>query len=200
MKPEYQHLNGRIGPEVVEKFGQDGMHWSCLGHDGEARLRWCVRYLCRDIQPDRRPLCFEIGTHRGVSSTILADAGCDVVTLDIEAYPLARRVWEHFGVVERITPLLTKDDIETARLAGNLRFDFAFIDGCHALASVQANFRAVQHCGRVIFHDYEHRCHRDRTVAFVDGLPYGRTTKLAPFAVWESPEVAGCPWGELVHE
>jgi hypothetical protein len=194
-------MSDGIKDELLREFGEDGMHWSCLGHDGQARLEWCVRHLTvgKPEFEHRRPVCFEIGTHHGVSSTIMARLGLDVITLDIEAYPLSKRVWEYFGVQGRISPLVTKGDPDTAMLAKNAQFDLAFIDGCHALESVRANFEAVNHCGRVIFHDYEHKCHRDRTVAFVDALDYGRTTKLAPFAVWESPEIAGCPWGRLAR-
>lgn len=193
---EYATL-GPIGEEIRRVFGDDGLHWSCLGRQGEARLTWCVQYLLlgkAEFQ-HRRPVLLEIGTHHGVSSTIIAALGVDVVTLDIREYPLARRVWAHFGVEGGIIPLITEGDHHTAQIAKEIHFDAAFIDGCHALASVRANFEAVKQCGRVIFHDYEHRLYRERTVAFVDALPYGRTTKLSPFAVWESPEIAGVPWG-----
>lgn len=198
MTNEYAKL-GSIGSEVKGIFGDEGIHWSCLGHQGEDRLVWCARYLTVG-NPEfehRRPVCLEIGTHHGVGSAILAIRGLDVITLDIDRYPIQRRIWAHFGVEARVSPLITTGDADTARLAQDMQFDLAFIDGCHEFASVAANFDAVKRCGRVIFHDYEHRKHRDRTVAFVDAIDYGRTTKLSPFAVWESPEVAGCPWGRL---
>lgn len=206
MKTEYADMKG-IGAEIQKAFGADGIHWSCLGHDGAEKLRWAYRYHWSKMlvmaqtgqaaPPRQEPIVVEIGTHRGVSSTILALQGARVITFDIEADPLRERVWNHFGVRDVVTPEHVSGDQEIADRLLSCDFDIAFIDGCHAYASVAANFEAVKKCGRVIFHDYEHEQHSKRTVKFVDELAYGATIKIAPFALWESPDAAGIPWGAL---
>jgi len=193
MKVEYMQMSRGIGQEVNKVFGEDGIHWSCLGWDGERKLKYLARRAYLDTRKDA-PAIVEIGTHRGVSSAILATMGWRVVTFDIEVQPLRDKVWTHFGCADKIDARLCNNDNHLATLLAPLKFDAAFIDGCHDYSSVSANFDAVARCGRVIFHDYELRCHKERTVRFVDELRHGRTTKIIPFAYWESEAVAKIPW------
>lgn len=175
-----------VGREAKEFFGDEALKSSCLGQNGEERLIWAVKNLAFS-HPDigsRRLRVAEIGTNLGVSSTILAKAGFDVVTFDVMFRPFREKVWDHFGVRPNITDYTVEDDAHTHAILQDEPFDIAFIDGCHELKSVQANFLTVKKCGRVIFHDYEHQLHANRTVKFVDELKSGQITKFAPFATW----------------
>lgn len=168
-------------------FGRDGLHWSCLGRDGESKLRALVIEALRTHRAPREPVIFEIGTHQGVSSVILAEYG-RVITVDVKDWPLRQSVWDHFGVSERCTFVPVHSNGHILELVKYHQFDLAFIDGNHEFESVKPNFRAVKKCGRVIFHDYTHNeFHQHRTVKFVDSIPIGRVTKLPPFALWEAP-------------
>lgn len=191
MSTDYRGTEGLL-LEVKRVFGDDGIHWSCLGNHGEKKLEALIRLAAPELVQRGRMNIVEIGTHQGVSSVILARYG-DVTTFDTKAFDLRDKVWEQFGVRDCMTPILTQGDPFTASVLENMEFDLAFIDGCHEIANVKANFEAVQKCGRVIFHDYEPRLHGERTVKFVDGLRDGRTTKLIPFALWEGNERV-YPW------
>ena len=179
--------------EIVEKaLGKDGTHWSCLGKDGERKLRSLIVHAF----PRKRTLkIVEIGTHRGVSACILSAYGM-VDTYDVKDWDLRDRVLEIVGPINKVNFHLipTGEDVAKGNdwLTGGLKdksFDLAFIDGNHAYESVMKNFRAVKHCGVVIFHDYTHnKFHEARTVAFVNQIPAGRITKYKGFAMWQSLE------------
>lgn len=195
MNDEYEHLKGLVGPEVVARFGADGIHFSCLGYDGERKLRYLLD-LARSTYSVDRPLhVLEVGTHRGVSSTIMATSGLDVITFDIEVHPLREEIWEHFNVRTQIDARACEGNADLAKKVERIAFDIAFIDGNHEYKSVADNFAAVKHCGRVVFHDYEHKRHAGRTVKFVDELPAGQIIKLTPFALWLSHGAVGTPKG-----
>lgn len=189
MNNEFDPIHGGLQEEIRKTFGKDGLHWSCLGNDGERKFRMLIEMALATIPEEPRIL--EIGTHRGVSTTILAQFGC-VMTYDIIDWPLRHKVWEHFGVTGRIHSVVLNSSVEkgNALLAAALNevdFHLAFVDGNHEYESVKANFQAVKKCGRVIFHDFTYnQRHIPRTVRFVNQISHGRITKMPPFALWES--------------
>jgi len=184
----YHLLSGATTEELVRVFGKDGLHWSSLGWRGEEKLLWLAE---RAI--GKSGVVLEIGTHQGVSATVLARAGYWVVTFDIFEFPLRNEIWEHFEVRDRITPIIVKDNQDLHEKAQEISFDLAFVDGNHSYKSVQENMASVVKCGRVIFHDYEPVVHAERTVKFVNSLPMGCTYKMEPYAMWLSFEACGVP-------
>ncbi len=199
MSREYADNHGLLG-ELKRAFGENGIHWSCLGWDGERKLKHLVLETTRALpEPESLPHILEIGTHRGVSSVILSHFGT-VTTFDVHDWPLRHKIHDHFGVTNRVTCVVCENAEQVHREIARLDFDIAFIDGCHSYEAVRMDFAAVRRCGRVIFHDYEPRLHGQRTVRFVDNLRDGRTTKLMPFALWESPEVIGVNAFQKIEE
>ena len=177
-----------LGQRLQERFGPDGTHWSCLG--GNGLKKFCTLIEMAFGKRDNLKIV-EIGTHRGVSSCILARYGT-VETFDIKDWNLRDEVIEFFGMTNRVKfkqiPCGSVQD-GNAKLTNWLKektFDLAFIDGNHEYESVEENFEAVKHCGTVIFHDYSrNNFHEHRTVKFVDSIPEGKVTPLEPFALWQ---------------
>jgi hypothetical protein len=193
--PEYRDANisTGVGPEVKRVFGADGIHWSCLGCKGEVKLGYFARRALDSVN-SATPTILEIGTHRGVSSTILAKCGFRVITYDVKLWPLQEKVWEHFKVRDQIDARLVKNNLRLAQELEGLEFDAAFIDGDHSYKAVLENFAAGRKCGRVIFHDYGPVNFLERVVKVVDEIRTGVTHKCIPYAYWESAEIAGLPY------
>jgi hypothetical protein len=181
-----------LAQRIRDAFGSDGLHWSCLGRDGERIVKRLIHLAAPTFTGEisSGPLrIVEIGTHQGVSAVILSQFG-EVDTFDIKHWTLRDEILAHFGCVEKVRTHIVEDNKDLARQLDQMEFDLAFVDGKHDYADVAANFQAVKKCGRVIFHDYAHnRFHEERTVKFVNSLPDGRTTKMEPFALWESEQV-----------
>jgi len=194
-----------ITSKVLERFGATGTHWSILEDDGEYQL--CT--LVSELFPLRHDLSIvEIGTHQGVSASVLAKFGI-VNTYDVVDWPLRDEIIEHLGNSHRIEFKLIPTENGGKQLPGepdrmniiregnewlsaelrNKTFDIAFIDGNHEHESVVQNFESVKHCGVVVFHDYnKNQFHNHRTVRFVDSIPknYGGNIRTnEPFAVWQ---------------
>lgn len=179
-----------FGERLKGKFGHAATHWSCLGRNGLHHFTAIIE----EAFGKRDDLkIVEIGTHRGVSASILARYG-NVETFDIKDWDIRDELIEFLGMTARVKftliPCLSVEE-GNAILTDWLKhktFDLAFIDGNHAYDSVLENFEAVKHCGTVIFHDYNHnQFHELRTVEFVDSIPdtYGGTVVIMGlFAMW----------------
>lgn len=190
---------------ITEKFGRDGLHWSCLQMDGERILTEMVKQ-----HPDagKRPLnIVEIGTHYGVSACILSRWG-DVETFDIEHFEQMKTVIESFqgqyGIVEYVE---ADPDVLREIIKGRIQYaDIAFVDGGHTYADIAADFNAVKSCGHVIFHDYTVAAHYPGVVKFIDELAEknpSEVLRVEPFALWSDgePHVASkYLWGKSIEK
>ena len=96
------------------------------------------------------PVLVEIGTYRGISTSIMARYGV-VHTYDIEIQPEARRVWRTEGVSDRVYQHKVIERATQGVMP--VQFDAAFIDGDHSYEGVASDFEAVSHQARVVVFD-----------------------------------------------
>jgi hypothetical protein len=95
--------------------------------------------------------CFEVGTWNGLTAGILAQFFDEVVTVDIANNPEKNAVLEVMGA-KNVRCIHVADNEEKARIASNVAFDFAYLDGDHANDTAD-DFALVRRCGRVLFHE-----------------------------------------------
>lgn len=177
--PDEFDVSRGMGKDLLEHFGPDAISLSMLGFDGEK----IFVDLLKKIKPKK---AVEIGTFQGVSAVLLAKYSEEVFTFDIKEAPLKYKIWDYFGIRNKIKSFIVKDSEELYKKLKDLDFDLAFIDGCHDYNTVKADFENVKKCGRVIFHDYRpwpNSTHRGRTVKFVDSLGES-VEKIPSFAYW----------------
>lgn len=91
--------------------------------------------------------CIEIGTCHGLTAIVLARYFDEVVTIDIEPFPLKHEI-AAFLRVKNIRFVDVKDNAEKAEVIRALEFDAAFCDGDHARDTL------VARCGRVLLHEH----------------------------------------------
>lgn len=115
-------------------------------------------------------IAVEIGTYKGVSTAYIAQFANKVYTFDIRDYPEKYKVWEDLKVKDKICYYTIKGKNENflgefepernrlniKNILGNIKFDFAFIDGEHNYKAVKDDFEMVKKCGRVLLHDANH--------------------------------------------
>lgn len=99
----------------------------------------------------------EIGTCRGLSALLLARFGT-VFTLDVQTYDGMQKVMDEVpklpgqGAIVRV---VSRDPDEARRLVGSMRFDVAFIDGCHVYEWVRRDIAFARTVSdTLVFHDY----------------------------------------------
>jgi hypothetical protein len=197
----YAGMDGILG-KLKRKFGDDGPHWSCLGFDGETKLRSLLEdHLGLEAHPEGEcpeVAILEIGTHYGVSASILAEYG-RVWTYDIEDFPMRAKVLAFLGQSGRVTAnVLSKTGPEADKWflkhLPKIPARLAFVDGDHSYEAAAANFQAVKHTGAVIFHDYKpgNRAHDPNVVRLVHELEAeddgSVVIKLPHFALWMAQE------------
>lgn len=132
----------------------------------------------------------EIGTYRGCTTAALATYCNRVVTIDLAHGRLERNnethdrwmFWESLGI-RNVELHLIANEKEKADALEGLDFDFAFIDGAHDALSVRRDFKLVERCGCVLFHDYEPTGKHPEVAQFVDSLP-GHIEHMDLFALW----------------
>lgn len=95
----------------------------------------------------------EIGTHKGISACYMAQFAKKIFTFDVKDYRVKYKVWEDFGVKDRIFYFTVKDRDDVEEVLDSIKFDFSFIDGKHTYEDVKADFEMVKHCGKVLLHD-----------------------------------------------
>jgi hypothetical protein len=99
--------------------------------------------------------CLEIGTYQGITALVLSQFFDQVTCVSVDDDP--RRIIKHDIVnylgIENITFHDVKNNAEKAQLIKSLKFDFAYVDGDHVNDS-HLDFSLVEHCGRVLFHEY----------------------------------------------
>ena len=105
-----------------------------------------------------------------------------VYTVDILEFQEAMYLWHCFGVADKITYLVVKDNAAKKQAIETIDFDFAFIDGSHEYEDVKFDFEITKRCGRVLFHDYP-TC--PGVMKFIDELPQNKVRIDVPFAYYE---------------
>ncbi len=150
-------------------------------------------------------IALEIGTHKGLSTVVLASKANMVYTFDVYDWKENNLIWGAFGVKNKIKPFILRElkikdkyienyegweivsdkvDQEASNklineVIKNLDFDFALIDGWHNYKSVKANFKMVKKCGKVLFHDYKRYPEIEKFCDEIKAKPIGA------FAYWE---------------
>jgi predicted O-methyltransferase YrrM len=104
-----------------------------LLHPGQAS--WAVsdkvlHYFARVVKPTDRT----IETGAGYSTIVLASLAAEhvAITNDLESANLTRAYLRRLGLDEKVTMLTEPSEIALPKLPETERFDFAFVDGCHA--------------------------------------------------------------------
>lgn len=129
---------------------------------------WLLSSACSQLEQAleavKEPInfCIEIGTHNGLSSTILTHYAKRVFTFDV-ALRNQEYVWSLFGVRKKISAIVSERknlEWELNYIKTNnywqekeYKFDFAFVDGSHEYEVVKMDFELVKFTGRVLFHD-----------------------------------------------
>ena len=103
----------------------------------------------------------EIGTYKGISAAWMAQFANKVITFDIKDYSEKYKLWEIFGLKNKIQFYKINNRIEIAKILKDIDFDFAFIDAAHNGSAVRRDFELVEKCGRVLFHDTHVKTYAD---------------------------------------
>jgi hypothetical protein len=162
---------------LMKEFGYRILRGSAAGWKNGQMYEKKFRSYLKDIKN-----ALEIGTWRGVGTSILAHYADSVTTVDIRYYDIAPRVWLWAGILPKIKYYVAKDNENKREYINSLDFDFAFIDGMHTYDEVKFDFECVKRCGRVLFHDYTEAC--PGVMKFIDELE--GVEKDDPFALWTS--------------
>lgn len=146
--------------------GFEDCHWlfssNGLNH-GLSRLEFDeAAYLFRLARRLDRPTCVEIGRYRGGSTFLLAAAGAEVLSIDIDASMYARdamsivNALERFGLREQVQLVLADSRLYPASPNS---VDVLFVDGAHSYEGVRADFEhwwhAVRPGGHLLLHDVD---------------------------------------------
>jgi len=96
----------------------------------------------------------EIGTYRGLSTTVMASMCGDVYTFDIKCWKKDTDfLWNTFKVRGNIYYYIVEDSSVTKFIMEGKPFDFAYIDGNHSIKSAKYDFEITKECGHVLFDD-----------------------------------------------
>lgn len=118
-------------------------------------------------------IAVEIGTHKGMGASYIAQFANKVYTFDVVDYLEKYKAWYELKISNKIyfytiksrdvvdgifknifgEYKLTGRELNIEPILNAIEFDFAFIDGNHTYRDVRADWEAVKKCGRVLFHD-----------------------------------------------
>ena len=114
----------------------------------------------KDLKID---IAVDIGTCNGIATAYIAQFANKVYTFDIKERPVMHKVWDdlevrdkiYFYVIKGRDDNLSKDKraIDMGGVLDNINFDFAFVDDGHSENDLEEDFKLVQRCGKVLFHD-----------------------------------------------
>lgn len=96
--------------------------------------------------------CFEIGTWNGLTAVVLSRYFDQVVTVDIFHNPMRKRIIDFLGI-KNIVCVDIVDNDQKAKVAKDLDFDFAYMDGNHA-DDTELDWEITKRCGRVLMHEF----------------------------------------------
>lgn len=129
----------------------------------------------------------EIGTNYGISTVLLSKYAEKVYTFDIEDFAVKKEIFEMFGV-KNVIFYKIKNDKEKEEILKNLKFQFAFIDGNHF--EIPTDYKLLNHCGKILFHDYEtgwiKENFRTSVVRYINTLIKDVKEIVEPFAYLEN--------------
>jgi hypothetical protein len=134
--------------------------------------------------------CLEIGTYQGMSAVILSQFFERVICVSVDDD--MRRIIKHDIIkylgIQNIRFFDVKNNEEKHKLVRNFTFDFCYSDGDHA-NDTASDFALVQHCGRVLFHEYWPL--QPSVWNLVNALPQDEVTRAEYdcFAYWERKKV-----------
>jgi len=121
-----------------------------IGYPGWALLYYLV---LSTIDPEQETLVIETGTNFGASTIVLAQALSDsgahghvhTIEIDEQTHEKAKSQFAQSGVGDRITAHLGDAKAALPSVLDSIpQVDVAFLDGCHLLDDVVAEFRAVR--------------------------------------------------------
>ncbi len=179
--------------KLLKKFSNEELRLKFSAINDEEKMRDCIE-KCLKLYPIKgKKIAVETGTYHGLSTALLADYFDEVHTFDIPkekggyyiSSEIKYQIWNYLGIQEKIRFHLIKDDKEKEEILKTIKYDFAFIDGNHAVGC-KIDFKLLNSCGRILFHDYE----PDKRYGFylviynfinsLDNIVY----KNPPFALW----------------
>lgn len=173
---------------VVALYGEKAFRKSALN------IRDGAGVFDRVLGDGRYRRVLEIGTYKGISTAYIAQFVDRVITIDLEVGKLETNgetfdresFWANMGATNIELKLVSgyNEKAEFIRGLPVKAFDLAFIDA--GKNDIADDFNLVQHCGTVLFHDYDRRGkpELDAVYNFVNALPKHEIEVLDIFALW----------------
>lgn len=139
-------MDNKTKEKLIQVAGGDIVKGSMIGKE----------YLLSPVLSFIKPsVILEIGTLNGASAAMFSSYCSYVYTVDLEIRESAKKLWESYGVSDRVIGMQVRDNDEKVRLLENKEFDFAFVDGDHSKEGVSIDFACVKKAKAVLFHDYK---------------------------------------------
>ncbi len=123
----------------------------------------------------------EIGTWRGLSSMVMASCPNveHVYTFDINPSYFPERLWEQFGLQDKITYICLKNSQEIYEAIKKIPCNFSYIDGSHKTEDETSDWKFMKtHCSRILIDD------TDDNRVFEIVKPYGAQRISHRFSYW----------------
>ena len=159
--------------EELAKHKEYGFGFICGGTS--ARPDNIILQVVQHLNPK---MAVEIGTYRGLTSSIIASVCDKVHTYDIEYRKGTEFIWDLFKVKERIFYHVVNDNFTKKHDLFDKEFDFAYVDGDHSIPGVEFDFEITKKCGHVLFDD------ADGIAQFLKTIKSVNITKR--FAYWSA--------------
>jgi hypothetical protein len=142
--------NKSLYKQIEEKFPEVIKYPTAIRREKEFRAF---------MEKAKPKIALEIGTCLGISACMIAMYADKVYTIDTTEYPIAKEIWQEFGVIDKITSIIIgigdDKELKKAEAVKPLKFDFAYIDGCHFYEGVKHDWELVKDkCDKILFDDY----------------------------------------------
>jgi len=133
----------------LAKHGKYGFGFLCGGTS--VRPDNIIIKVMEHVKPK---VAVEIGTYRGLSTTVIASACDKVYTFDIKYWEEDTEfLWNTFKVRDRIFYNIVKSNFDKKYLLYSRNFNFAYIDGNHSIEDAKYDFEITKKCDHVLFDD-----------------------------------------------